>query len=617
VSWEISGNVYLEAAPQCMQTMYLSIAWMFVILLSGPSVLRAQVPEPPFWARGAVWYLLLPDRFHNADTTNDPTAADVLLDSTLPWKVSEWTADWYKRTLNEIMLYDSFYPAAMLRQYGGDFEGIRSRLDYLDSLGVTGVILTPTFEARSSHKFDVSTLHHMDRHFGPRLAVDTMYLKREVPDDPNTWYLTSADRAFIDLIAELRRRGMRVLLMAQFAHCGADFWAFRDVLTHQEKSRFGTWFTVSAWDKPETPYQSEFAYQKMWGIDAFPRFRQDTLGLAPGPREYVYAATRRWMDPNGDGNPNDGIDGWCIDLTSELPPVFWRNWADFCRSINPDIMLVNLEGGTGRAAAPFDVDSPQRFAEALSGFALSGALTSTNLDAALSSIRSRTTLNGSDALMNLIGSHETDRIASMCVNSSLRYDQKNSPLVNAGYDIRKPDEKARALQRMLLLLQFTLPGSPVLYYGDEAGMWGADDPDNRKPMLWPDMTFDPEVHFEINGDPEKHHVAFDSTVFRYYRTLIALRERFPSLKTGSMQSLLIDDVASLYAFTRSSGADKAFIVVNAGDDAQTCTLSYLGMPDGTALTDPLQNVTFYVARDGVSLTLPPKTATILVPKHQL
>ena len=575
----------------------------------------AQVPEPPSWARGAVWYLLIPDRYHNGDAENDPTAAEVLLDPTLPWQTSVWTANWYKRTMPEVMIHESFYPAALLRQYGGDIEGLRSKLDYLDTLGVTGVILMPTFEARSSHKLDFSSLHHMDRHLGPRSSVDTTYLNREAPDDPKTWYLTSADKAFVDLIAELHRRGKRVLLLAQFAHCGADFWAFRDVLAKQEKSRFGSWFNITSWDKPETPYSSEFSYQRMWGIDAFPRFRQDTLGLAPGPRDYVFAATRRWMDPNGDGNPSDGIDGWCVDLTSELPQVFWSQWVQHCRTINPDVMLVNFQGGQGQAAAPFDIDQPGHFGATLTGFLLSGEHTSTELDAALTALRTRTTLSGSDVLLNLIGSHETDRIASMCANPSLSFDRRNSPLNNPSYVLRKPNGAERDLQRILLLLQFTLPGSPVIYYGDEVGMWGGDDPDNRKPMVWPELEFEKEETTELNGDADASLISFDSAMFTYYRQLIALREEFFSLRTGAMQTLLIDDVASLYAFTRASGAEKVYVAVNAGASAQPCTLSFLGLPEGIVLEDPLNRVSFYVYHDGVTLVLPPRPATLLVPRY--
>ncbi|MFA6235034.1 MAG: alpha-amylase family glycosyl hydrolase, partial [Bacteroidota bacterium] len=242
----------------------------------------AQHLEAPSWARGIVWYLVMPDRFRNGDSLNDPLSEYIFDDGNLPWKVSPWTANWYARTVEEKMLHDGFYPAALLRQYGGDMDGISSRLDYLQDLGVQGLILTPMFEARSSHKFDVSSFHHIDRYFGPRSPVDTTFLSREVPHDPLTWYQTSADRRFVELVAEAHRRGMRVLMMTQFAHVGVHFWAFQELLKKQEQSTYAGWFSVKEWDRPETPYDSEFQYEKMWGIDAFPKLRQDTLGLAPG-----------------------------------------------------------------------------------------------------------------------------------------------------------------------------------------------------------------------------------------------------------------------------------------------------------------------------------------------
>jgi len=591
-----------------------SIARFFLVFLATTGIIAAQVQEAPSWARGMVWYLIMPDRFENADTENDATTSDLFGDETVSWSISSWTDNWYKRSVEEVTMHDSFYPAALLRQYGGDFEGIRRRLDYLDSLGVTGIILTPVFKARSSHKFDFGSLHHMDPRFGPVSATDTTYIQREIPHDPMSWYFTSADREFMRLLAEIKRRGMRVLLTTQFVHCGVDFWAFRDLLEKQEKSAYASWFTVYAWDKPETPFHSEFSYEKMWNIDAFPRFRQDTLGLVQGPREYVFAATRRWMDPDGDGDPSDGIDGWCVDLTSELPVEFWKQWAEHCRSINPEVLLVNLGKGNGLSAAPFDIDMPSRFGSHLHDFVLGGRVTSTEFDASMMRLRSRTTLSGSDTQFNLIDSHETDRIASMCVNVGLPYDQRNTVLENASYLIRKPTEHERELQRMILLLQFTLPGAPVIYYGNEAGMWGADDPDNRKPMLWPGIKHEPEVTYEVNGDPTAYPVVFDSSLFEYYRTLIQLRKRHFSLKTGDVQTLLLDDVHSLYAFMRSSGSEKIFIVVNAGEETQVCTLTWLGLPDGVMLVDPIHDVSFHVHRDSVTLVLPPRKATILVPK---
>ncbi|MBR9976933.1 MAG: alpha-amylase [Bacteroidetes bacterium] len=575
--------------------------------------LIGQVLEAPEWARGMVWYLVMPDRFENGDTPNDPTAAYVFDDQRIPWKVSEWTANWYERSIEEKMLHEEFYSAAMLRQYGGDLDGLIGRLDYLRELGVQGLILTPMFVARSAHKFDVASYHHIDRHFGPVTDADTALLDQETLHDPSTWRMTSADRRFVELIAQAHRRDMRVLMMAQFAHVGVHFRAFRDVLKKQEKSLYGDWFVVRQWDRPETPFESEFQYKNMWGIDAFPVLQQDTLGLVAGPRDHIFAATQRWMDPDGDGDPSDGIDGWCIDLAGEIPEEFWREWTDHCRSINPDVLLVNMNQAQGNTVAPFDIDNTRQFGKAVSEFLLSRIISSTTLDSRLMSLRSRTTLQSGDVLWNLIDFHETDRLASMCVNDALPYDRHNTVRRNPTYQIRPPDESEQDLRRVLLLLQFTLPGSPVIYYGNEAGMWGGDDPDNRKPMLWPDRNYAHEVSFEVNGDLTPYPNRFDSSLYNYYRKLIQLRKEWTALRSGETQTLLIDDYASLYGFMRTAGAEKVFVIVNAGEEAQPCVLPYLGLPDGVRLYDPFHDLSFYTRRDAVSFVIPGRTATILLP----
>jgi len=610
----MKGVLHIRGRITALLLLRPAIGLTALLLLLPVATLTAQQPDPPEWSRGVVWYLMMPDRFHNGDTLNDPDAAWVFNDPSIPWEVSEWTANWYDLTVQESMLHEGFYPAAFLRQYGGDLIGAREKLDYLAELGVSGIILTPVFEAGSAHKFDVRSYHHVDPHFGPKTPVDTALLAREVPEDPRTWYLTAADREFVDFIAAAHERGMRVLLTTQFAHVSVDFWAFKNVLEHQETSRYGSWFTIRQWDRPETPYDSEFDYDRMWGIDAFPRLRQDTLGLVSGPREYVFASTTRWMDPNGDGDPSDGVDGWCVDLSQELPQAFWEEWTRHCRTLNPDALIVNLGEGRGPTAAPFDMDRTKDFGRSVTSFLLDRRLSSTEFDSRTQAQRSRTTLAGSDMQLNMMNSHETDRLASMCVNDSLPYDVQNSPRVNPAYRVRPPNTDESALQRMLLLLQFTLPGSPVIYYGDEAGMWGGDDPDNRKPMVWPEMRFAPERSFAVTGDDTAYPVRFDSSLFGYYRRLIEFRRQYTALSTGSMQTLLIDDVAGLYVFMRAAGAEKVYVAVNASDRPQVCVLRYLDLPEGIRLRDPIHGVAFYTRRDQVSFVLPPRAATLLIPQ---
>jgi len=307
------------------------------------------------------------------------------------------------------------------------------------------------------------------------------------------------------------------------------------------------------------------------------------------------------------------VDGWCVDLTQELPKVFWENWAALCRSINPNALLVNLGEGWGPTAAPFDMDRPRAFGRSLLSFFLHRRISGTEFDSHMMTQRSRTTLAGSDMQFSIIDSYETDRLASMCVNETVPYDERNSPRINPAYLVRPPDATERHLQRMLLLLQFTLPGSPVVYYGDEAGMWGGDDPDNRKPMLWSDLTYEPECSFDVTGDPERYTVAVDSSLLWYYRQLISLRTQYTALSSGSMQTLLIDDAAGLYAFLRAAGAEKIFVAVNTGDNSRLCVLSHLGLPEGIRLTDPIHGISFYARRDQVSFVLPPRSATVLIP----
>ena len=248
---------------------------------------------------------------------------------------------------------------------------------------------------------------------------------------------------------------------------------------------------------------------------------------------------------------------------------------------------------------------------------LARRLTPTAFDAQMMELRSRTTISGADMLFSMLSSHETDRLASLCLNDALPFDQKNSPRVNASYHAEPPSAEAKRLRRMLLLLQFTFPGAPVIYYGDEAGMWGGDDPDNRKPMLWADSSFASERSFDVTGDPEAYPVAFDSSLYRYYRSLSALRASSVALQSGTMQTLQIDDVTGVYAFVRAAGAEKVFVAVNTGDNSVPVVLSYLGVPEGVRLTDPIHNVSFFTRRDNVAFVLPPRSATVLLPEHVL
>lgn len=165
--------------------------------IEGPSA--AVVPD---WVADAVFYQIFPERFANGDATNDPTREsleDVVPDT---WTVSPWTGDWYARAAWERELGGDFFEHGVFhRRYGGDIQGIIDRLGYLQDLGINALYLNPIFHARSLHKYDGSSFHHVDPHFGPDPEGDLRAMQEET-SDPRTWRWTAADRLFLELLRQ-------------------------------------------------------------------------------------------------------------------------------------------------------------------------------------------------------------------------------------------------------------------------------------------------------------------------------------------------------------------------------------------------------------------------------
>jgi cyclomaltodextrinase / maltogenic alpha-amylase / neopullulanase len=182
------------------------------------------------------------------------------------------------------------------------------------------------------------------------------------------------------------------------------------------------------------------------------------------------------------------------------------------------------------------------------------------------------------ALQNLVDSHDTDRLASMIVNArgpdyltADRFDydvgERVSPRNTPEYDVRAPNAAEREIQRLVALLQMTYVGAPMVYYGTEAGMWGADDPDDRKPMVWPDLAYDDECADPLGRERACDPIAFDHDLFGFYREVIALRNGSPALRRGSFGVLLADDERDLLAFSRAVGGETMVVVMNRSDEA--------------------------------------------------
>ncbi|MGA7838256.1 MAG: alpha-amylase family glycosyl hydrolase, partial [Ignavibacteriaceae bacterium] len=237
-----------------------------------------KIPRVPEWTKTAVWYQIFPERFANGDKSNDPTPHD--MEGAWPyrtpngWEISPWTSDWFKLQSWEAANGHDFYWNSGVRRYGGDLQGVIDHLDYLKKLGITAIYFNPLFESPSHHKYDTGMYHHIDNNFGPNPKLDEKIWASENPGDPETWKWTSADRLFLELINKCHKMGMKVIIDGVFNHVGTTFWAFKDVVKNQQKSKYKNWFKIKSWDNPETP-QNEFEYEGWNGVKDLPEIKKD------------------------------------------------------------------------------------------------------------------------------------------------------------------------------------------------------------------------------------------------------------------------------------------------------------------------------------------------------
>ncbi len=547
---------------------------------SEPSYFKPDVRmsfETPDWAKKAVWYQIFPERFRNGDPSNDPPR-------TVPW-THEWfkpykgksrNAETPKRRDEEGARKDShtsdsrtsgstggeaaardfveegtFQQFIFDRRYGGDLQGVREKLPYLRDLGVTAIYFNPVFIGESLHKYDASDFRHIDDFFGVK---DSLQKIKGETTDPATWQWSDSDRVFLDFLKEAHRLGFKVILDGVFNHVGRDFWAFKDVLKNKQKSPYADWFEIKSWEP--------FHYKAWDGDDGFlPVLKHDEAkGLIEPIREHLFAVTRRWMDPDGDGDPSDGIDGWRLDVASDINANFWRDWRKLVKSINPDAYIVAelweesrvwLDGQT------FDAVMNYPFARACQKFFVNQKKRAdpSEFDKQLRENLGWYQPQVNYVLQNLLDSHDTDRAASMFMNPDLEYDKANRLQDNGpDYNPARPTPDCYEKLKLEVMFQMCFLGAPMVYYGGEVGMYGADDPSSRKPMYWEDlMPYD---------DPDERIVP---GLRDHFRRMIAIRNTHPALQLGSFETLLANDSLRMYAFARTLGDETIVVVLNNSD----------------------------------------------------
>ncbi len=549
-------------------------------------------PRFPNWTKDAIWYQIFPERFRNGDPLNDPTTETLTgtwpYDVQTSWNITPWTDDWYKLQPWEEENGRGFYYNAQLRRYGGDIQGIIDKLDYLAGLGVNAVYLNPVFESPSSHKYGATYFHHIDNNFGPDPQRDVALWKEENPADPVTWQWTTADSLFLVLINEVHRRDMHIIIDGVFNHVGIPFWALEDVRKNGKESMFSDWFTITSWDDPATP-EDEFEYAGWFGVHDLPELKEDDHGLIPPISEHIHSIVKRWMDPNDDGDPSDGIDGWRLDVADMVNINFWRTFRGWVTDINPNAYLTgevwweDYPNNKMFNAAPwlkgdaFHSVMNYRFGDAVYKYFLfeekkiGPAQFEDLLNGFINDYGYENILN----IQNLIGSHDNERFASACVNPDRWIDHANNLSHNPEYLIRKPNSTERQKQEIALGFQFLFPGAPYIYYGDEVGMWGADDPDERKPMVWADYIYEDETHHPF-GDPRPVDIVEpDMNLLQFYKHMIDIRKAHPSLTRGNYRVLFADNEHDLFAFSREFLNSYIIAIFNGSNHRQDFNLHTL------------------------------------------
>ena len=584
------------------------------------------VASVPAWAQEAVWYQIFVERFRNGDPTNDPSQDD--LEGAWPhvryagWEPTPWGWDWYAQEPWAAESGDDFWLTVQKRRYGGDLAGVMEQLDYLADLGITAIYFNPINDAPSLHKYDARNYRHVDRNFGPDPVGDVAIMAAEDPADPTTWEWTSADSLFLSVVEAAHARGIRVILDYSWNHTGVEFWAWKDVLENGADSRFADWYEIESFDDPDTP-EDEFEYRGWAGVRELPELKKvgrpdgETHGaiegtLHPEVRDHVFAVTRRWLDPDGDGDPSDGIDGFRLDVAEMVPLGFWREYRAFVRSINPDAYLVGevwwqewpermydpapwLQGDVFDAVMNYRWYRPVR-----SLFAQAGQnLTVTQAVDTLARAEQGFGVDHVRAQMNLTASHDSPRFATS-IENPFRYKFQVNPRENAGYDIGAPSTATKRIQRLILVQQATWVGAPHVWNGDEMGMWGADDPDVRKPLLWDDRTFETERAAPPGRTRTPDPVAADDGLRESYRAALGLRHAWSDLWVyGDTHVLVEDDLNRVLVYERVANPTAA----SRGTSGEGVDANRRTPPDRTR-SDSRAIVAFNLGDAPVDVTIP-------------
>jgi glycosidase len=532
------------------------------------------------------------ERFYNGNPSNDPRRENIVgaTDDVIPedWKVIDWDSNWFKNPKWAENAQIPFRNAVQLRRYGGDLDGVRMKIPYMKDLGINAIYFNPLNDAPSLHKFDASYYHHIDRNFGNDVEGDRWLLENEVHSDPSKWIWTNADLLFLDLIEELDRNEIKVIVDFSFNHTGKSFWAFKDILEKKEKSEYLDWYEINSISEEGIDYTGWF------GIKHLPELRKIQLtpkvdghpyegDLAPAVKDHIFAVCDRWINPTVQGVKRKGIDGMRLDVAEHIPLGFWRDFRKHVRALNPEFYLVGENWWTSYpdvlmdpspwvAGDVFDAVMHYHWYKPTRALYIQSEdhTDSGNYIDKIKSVFQQYRTSTAQAMMNVNASHDSPRFWTSISNTT-KYKFQCKPSDNPNYYIGPPYEGALNAGKLLLLQQFTFVGAPHIWNGDEMGMWGPDDPDNRKPLWWPEYDMENETasiysSYQLDAKP-----FFNKDIFEYYKSLIALRKSSSAFSSSNLEFIEEYLFQNILAFRRWNEEEEFIILINVDSDPKTIT----------------------------------------------
>ena len=478
----------------------------------------------PDWAKGAIMYQIFVDRFYNGDPTNDVVDGEYRYIGELVDQVKDW---------NKLPAVDG------IREfYGGDLQGVRDKLDYLQEMGVEVIYLNPVFTSPSNHKYDTQDYESIDPHFGVIVKDGGATLIAEEGNEFASLYqrrttdpenIDASNAFFADLVAEIHRRGMRVILDGVFNHCGSfNKWLDREGLYGGSGN-----YPAGAYTSVASPYHSYFHfhnpdgwpnnsnYDGWWGYDTLPKLNYEG---SPGLYRKIMKVAQKWV-----GEPYH-TDGWRLDVAADLGyskefnHQFWRDFRSAVKEENPEALILAEHYGDPsdwlKNGDQWDsVMNYDAFMEPVSWFFTGMEKHSDEYrDDLLGNYQAfydtmtynmaKFSISALQVAMNELSNHDHSRFLTRTNHRVGRTGTVGAEAADEGLNY--------GIMKEAVVLQMTWLGAPTIYYGDEAGVCGWTDPDNRRTYPW--------------GQENQE-------LLEVHKQLIALRKSMPTLRSGSLKML--------------------------------------------------------------------------------